>query len=117
MLALYCMHILIGRAGGRSAHAACHCSAGWDEDEDGQWESPKIENPTFTSLKEMSSSLSDYRWAYSSTPEVLAKLKSKGNGLYLYRSPKFVSKEHGDRPREVSRVYAPPSTPTVPIPT
>jgi hypothetical protein len=31
---------------------------------------------------------------------VLAHMKAKSNGLYLYRSPKFVSKEHGDRPRE-----------------
>ena len=32
--------------------------------------------------------------------EVLEKLKSKKGGLYLFRSPKFVSAEHGDKPRE-----------------
>eukprot|EP00325_Prymnesiales_sp_UTEX-LB-985_P003561 CAMPEP_0174712024 /NCGR_PEP_ID=MMETSP1094-20130205/13152_1 /TAXON_ID=156173 /ORGANISM="Chrysochromulina brevifilum, Strain UTEX LB 985" /LENGTH=470 /DNA_ID=CAMNT_0015911035 /DNA_START=23 /DNA_END=1435 /DNA_ORIENTATION=+ len=73
---------------------------GWDPEEDGEWETPKIENPTLTSVKEISASLSDYRWAYASAPEVLEKLKSKNGGLYLYRSPRFVSKEHGDRPRE-----------------
>ena len=33
-------------------------------------------------------------------PEVLAHMKAKSNGLYLYRSPKFLSAEHGDKPRE-----------------
>jgi len=72
----------------------------WDEDEDGKWETPKIENPVIASFKEISSGASQYRWAYSSAPDVLEKLKSKNGGLYLYRSPRFVSKEHGDRPRE-----------------
>jgi protein disulfide isomerase len=72
----------------------------WDEEEDGKWDTPKIENPAVGTFKEIASSVTQYRWAYSSAPEVLAKLKSKNGGLYLYRSPRFVSKEHGDRPRE-----------------
>lgn len=73
---------------------------GWDEDEDGKWEPPMIDNPAMTSFNEISSSLFGYRFAYTVTTEVLEHLKSKAGGLYLFRSPKFVSAEHGDRPRE-----------------
>jgi len=73
---------------------------GWDAEEDGEWETPKIANPALDSFKDISASLSDYRWAYTAAPDVLEKLKSKNGGLYMYRSPRFVSKDHGDRPRE-----------------
>jgi len=73
---------------------------GWDEDEDGEWEAPTIEHPTLTSFNTLSGSLYGYRTAYTTAPDVLAKLKCKSSGLFLYRSPRFVSKEHGDRPRE-----------------
>ena len=72
---------------------------GWDPEEDGEWVAPTIENPALTSFNEITGALS-YRFAYTTAPEVLAKLKSKAGGLYLFRSPKFVSAEHGDRPRE-----------------
>lgn len=59
-----------------------------------------IENPTFTSFNSISSSNYGYRFAYTTAPEVLAKLKCKKSGLFLYRSPKFISVKDGDRPRE-----------------
>jgi len=59
-----------------------------------------IEHPTLKSLSSLSSSVYGYRYAYTTAPEVLEKLKSKAGGLYLFKSPRFVSKEHGDRPRE-----------------
>jgi len=73
---------------------------GWDEDEDGPWEAPTIEHPTLTSFNALSGGLYGYRTAFTSSPDVLAKLKCKSSGLFLYKSPRFVSKEHGDRPRE-----------------
>ena len=74
---------------------------GWDAEEDGAWEAPTIENPALTSFKSITNSLYGYRFAVTYDPDVLAKLKQKSKaGLYLYRSPKFLSKEHGDRPRE-----------------
>jgi len=73
---------------------------GWDEEEDGVWQAPQIENPSLTAFNTITSAVYGYRFAYSTAPEVLAKLKSKAGGVYLYRSPKFVSKDHGDRPRE-----------------
>lgn len=72
----------------------------WDEDEDGAWEAPTVENPALSSFNEISSSLYGFRFAYTVEPEVLAKLKAKSDSLFLYRAPKFVSKESGDRPRE-----------------
>jgi len=72
----------------------------WDEDEDGPWEAPTVENPALTSFNSISSSMYGWRFAYTMEPEVLAKLKAKGDALFLYRSPKFISKEYGDRPRE-----------------
>lgn len=71
----------------------------WDDDEDGDWEPPEIENPPFASFKSISSAL-DYRFAYSVAPQVLEKIKTKTGGVYLYRSPYYVSKDHGDRARE-----------------
>jgi len=73
---------------------------GWDEDEDGPWAAPEIDNPALTAFNSITSALYGYRFAFTTEPEVLAHMKAKSNGLYLYRSPKFVSKEHGDRPRE-----------------
>jgi len=73
---------------------------GWDEEEDGAWEAPTIENPFYTEFKSISSSQYDYRWAWTTTPEVLEKLKCKKTGLFLFRSPKFLSTKDGDRPRE-----------------
>ena len=73
---------------------------GWDEEEDGKWEPPMIDNPMMTPFNDISASLSGYRFAFTSAPEVLEHLKSKAGGLYLFRSPRFVSVEHGDRPRE-----------------
>jgi len=73
---------------------------GWDEDEDGAWAPPMIENPILSGFKAVADAVPGYRYALTSAPEVLERLKSKSGGVYLYRSPKFVSKEHGDRPRE-----------------
>jgi len=72
----------------------------WDEDEDGTWEAPVVTNPELAAFNSIASSLYNYRFAFSAAPDVLAKLKSKTGGLYLYRSPKFLSAEHGDKPRE-----------------
>jgi hypothetical protein len=74
---------------------------GWDDDEDGAWSAPTIENPQFEAFKSIAASAYGYRYAYTFAPEVLEKLKQKSSlGLYIYRSPKFLSKEHGDRVRE-----------------
>lgn len=73
---------------------------GWDEEEDGEWDAPTIENPVLTTFNSISSTLYNYRFAFTSSPEVMAKLKCKKNGLFLYRAPKFVSVKDGDRPRE-----------------
>lgn len=73
---------------------------GWDDDEDGEWSPETITNPALTAFNAITGETYGYRWAYTTTPEVLAKLKAKSEGLYLYRSPRFLSKEHGDRPRE-----------------
>jgi hypothetical protein len=72
----------------------------WDDEEDGEWSPETIENPALTAFNSITADTYGYRWAYTATPEVLAKLKVKSEGLYLFRSPRFVSKEHGDRPRE-----------------
>ena len=53
-----------------------------------------------TTFNSISSSLYNYRFAFTSAPEVMEKLKCKKNGLFLYRSPKFISTKDGDRPRE-----------------
>ena len=53
-----------------------------------------------TTFNSISSTLYNYRFAFTSSPEVMAKLKCKKNGLFLYRAPKFVSVKDGDRPRE-----------------
>lgn len=74
---------------------------GWDTEEDGEWEAPTIENPAVTSFNSITGSAYNYRFAITYEPAVLAVLKQKSkSGLYLYRSPKFLSKEHGDRARE-----------------
>jgi len=73
---------------------------GWDAEEDGEWVAPTIENPALTTFKAVSTNVYGYRYASTSSPEVLEQLKSKAGGLYLFRSPKFLSTEHGDRPRE-----------------
>jgi len=73
---------------------------GWDDDEDGEWSAPTIEHPVLETFKSISGSSYDYRFAFTSAPEVLEKLKCKKAGLFLYRSPKFLSKKDGDRPRE-----------------
>jgi len=74
----------------------------WDDDEDGEWEAPTIESPHLVSLKSISSIVMA-RFAYTTAPEVLAKIKFKPGqflaGLYLFRSPWYVSKDH-DRARE-----------------
>ena len=72
----------------------------WDAEEDGEWEAPVIENPDLTAFKELTSSNYGYRYATTFEPVVLERLKSKAGGLYLYRSPKLLSPEHGDKPRE-----------------
>jgi len=73
---------------------------GWDAEEDGEWTAPTIENPALTSFTSASSSVPGYRYAYTTEPAVMETIKSKKGGVYLFRSPKFVSVEHGDRPRE-----------------
>jgi len=73
---------------------------GWDDEEDGEWSPETIENPTLTTFNSITADTYGYRWAYTTAPEVLAKLKAKSEGLYLFRSPRFISQEHGDRPRE-----------------
>lgn len=74
---------------------------GWDDEEDGEWAAPTAEHPVYEKFKAVKSRAYNYRFAFTTSPEVLAMLKQKSKaGVYLYRSPKFVSKEHGDRPRE-----------------
>jgi hypothetical protein len=73
---------------------------GWDEEEDGEWAAPMIPNPSVGAFNEAASRAYSVRYAVTYEPEVLARLKSKSGGVYLYRSPKFVSTESGDRPRE-----------------
>lgn len=72
----------------------------WDDDEDGEWEAPTIDNPQLVSFKSIASSEYGWRFGFTTAPALLEKMKSKAGGLYLYRSPRYVSKEHGDRPRE-----------------
>lgn len=74
--------------------------ADWDDEEDGEWEAPTIENPNFVQFKIITESVYGYRFAHTSAPELLKKLKLTSGGLYLYRSPHWISKEHGDRTRE-----------------
>ena len=74
---------------------------GWDDEEDGEWSPEVIQNPSLTAFNAITTETYGYRWAYTSAPDVLAKLKAKSDGsLFLYKSPRFLSKEHGDRPRE-----------------
>jgi hypothetical protein len=75
---------------------------GWDTEEDGEWKAPTIENPALTAFNEIvgSPDAYGYRFAVTFDPDVLAKLKAKNGGLFLFRSPRFLSPEHGDRPRE-----------------
>lgn len=72
----------------------------WDDDEDGDWDAPTIDNPSLVTYKAIAGSEYGYRFAWSTASTVLERLKSKTGGLYLYRSPYYLSKEHGDRPRE-----------------
>ena len=73
---------------------------GWDEEEDGAWQPPMIENPAVTAFNLLTGSVYGYRYAMTDAPDVLAQLKSKKGGLYLFKSPKFASVAHGDRLRE-----------------
>ena len=72
----------------------------WDEDEDGPWEGPQIENPAFTAFKSAASDAYNYRFAYSFDAALCETKKLKVGSLYLYRSPKFVSVADGERARE-----------------
>jgi hypothetical protein len=72
----------------------------WDDDEDGEWEPPTIDNPALVGFKTVAASAYGFRFAYTTEAKVLERLKSKAGGVYFYRSPRYVSKEHGDRPRE-----------------
>lgn len=72
----------------------------WDNEEDGEWEAATIESPHLVSLKAIAPNVKA-RCAYTSAPEVLAQINSKPGkflgdnaGLYLFRSPWYVSKEH-----------------------
>merc|ERR1740139_1012409 len=49
---------------------------GWDDDEDGEWSPETITNPALTSFNAITGETYGYRWAYTTTPEVLAKLKA-----------------------------------------
>ena len=74
---------------------------GWDDDEDGEWYAPTVENPQYASFKTIAAQNSGYRFACTFSDEVLRKLKQKSSvGLYIYRAPKFLSTEYGDRARE-----------------
>jgi len=74
---------------------------GWDDDEDGEWYAPTVENPQYASFKTIAAQNFGYRFACTFSEEVLHKLKQKSSvGLYIYRAPKFLSPEHGDRARE-----------------
>merc|ERR1719217_745642 len=53
----------------------------WDEEEDGPWEAPTVENPALASLKSISGSMYGFRFAYSLEAEVLAKMKAKSDAL------------------------------------
>jgi len=67
---------------------------------DGEWEPETIPNPALTAFNSITAELYGYRWAFTTSDEVREKLKAKSDSLFLYRSPRFVSKDHGDRPRE-----------------
>jgi len=59
------------------------------------------EDEAFEEFQTISSSMQyDWRWAHTTDPEVLTKLKVKSSAVFLYRSPKYVSDKHGDRKRE-----------------
>merc|ERR1719265_2705342 len=49
----------------------------WNDEEDGEWEPPTIDNPPVASFKSISSSLYEYRFAYTTASTVLEKLKTK----------------------------------------
>jgi len=72
----------------------------WDDEEDGEWTAEEIMNPALKKFTSAASSMYNFRFAWTTASDVLEKLKVKSNGIFLYRSPKFVSTEHGDRPRE-----------------
>jgi len=42
----------------------------------------------------------DFRFAHSTNPAVLERVKAKNGGVFIYRAPNFVSEKYGDRPRE-----------------
>ena len=72
---------------------------GWDDEEDGEWVAPTVPNPDLVSFKSVTGMLSGgYRVAYTVDSAVMAALKAKPGGLYLYRSKKFLA--DGERPRE-----------------
>ena len=59
------------------------------------------EGDAFEEFESISQSLSyDWRWAHTSDPDVMSKFKLKVGSVYMYRSPRYVSTKHGDRPRE-----------------
>lgn len=72
----------------------------WDDEEDGEWNAEEIINPVLKKFQYASQEMYNFRFAWTTAPDVLEKLKVKSSGIFLYRSPKYVSKEHGDRPRE-----------------
>jgi len=42
----------------------------------------------------------EWRFAHTTAPEVLTKLKVSKSALFLYRSPRYVSEKYGDRKRD-----------------
>jgi hypothetical protein len=85
--------------------------ADWDEEEDGEFEPATIDNPDLAAFKTTGTGWSSehgFRFAYTSSPELLEKMKVKKEGVYLFRSPWYLSTEDGDRPRETF----PGNTPT-----
>ena len=56
---------------------------GWDEEEDGEWQPPMIENPTYTTYSAAKQRAYKFRFGYTTNPDVLALLKQKSKaGVY-----------------------------------
>jgi len=74
---------------------------GWDEEEDGAWVAPTVVTPALAAYNQAAQGLYNYRFAYTVSEDVMTAMKAKkAGGIYVYKSPRFVSAEHGDRPRE-----------------
>merc|ERR1711865_687122 len=72
----------------------------WDSEEDGPWAAPLV--PRQATLQEVYGELASrqtkFRWAVTNSPALLQQHRLK-NAVAVFKSPRFVSTKHGDRPR------------------